>query len=103
MGEVKWTNGPWRVTPEDTPTLTKTNFIQRMCIYAGDKRVVNITDACHSTASEEQLANAKLIALAPRMAEVLMKWRDSNQGSEERTQAWKEAGELVYELRTINE
>lgn len=72
-GTVKHTSGPWFVFPVDHPTVTRENCISVLYVgTAADKpSIVRLTESGHAHATDEDRANARLIASAPELLNAL--------------------------------
>ena len=82
--KTKWTSRP---------------LIARKRYIADDTGEIIVSTA---TTGEQIIANLKLFALAPRMAEALIELMDSNYKTSDRKEAWLKCAAIVAELEKIN-
>lgn len=70
---TKHTPGPWRIRPVDYGVETRENFIQVLRVVSADgsKLISRLTEYSHAAATEEEKANARLIAAAPELLRAL--------------------------------
>lgn len=87
--ETKWTKGPWKYGEK---SLNRDGFVTSP-ILAQDRKIGSVFHIGYGDGSEES-ANAKLIAKAPEMAELLMESKESigSDWRERRDKVLREAG-----------
>ena len=68
----KFTPGPWKMLPADTPTVTDRNVLSTLHVEdAVGGMVCRISNNGHYLCGDDDRANARLIAAAPAMYEAL--------------------------------